>query len=85
VEAPRKATIHIQNTAPGPPKVIAVATPAMLPVPTRPDSDMASAWNGDTPASDFLPLNISRSMWPKPRTCMKRVRSEKYNPTPRQR
>ena len=32
---PNKATIHIQKTAPGPPMVIAVATPARLPVPIR--------------------------------------------------
>ncbi|WP_290572314.1 hypothetical protein [Agathobaculum sp.] len=31
---PKNAEIHIQNTAPGPPSVSAVATPAMLPVPT---------------------------------------------------
>ncbi|KAB7756904.1 hypothetical protein MPHL43072_20995 [Mycolicibacterium phlei DSM 43072] len=43
VDAPRKATVHIQNRAPGPPNAIAVATPAMLPVPTRPASDMVSA------------------------------------------
>ena len=77
VDAPRKAIIHIQNTAPGPPNAIAVATPAMLPVPTRPDSDSASAWNEDTPASDDLLLNISRIISGTPRTCMKRVRIEK--------
>ena len=33
--APISAIIHIQNTAPAPPRVMAVATPAMLPVPTR--------------------------------------------------
>jgi hypothetical protein len=31
---PTSAVIHIQNIAPGPPMAIAVATPAMLPVPT---------------------------------------------------
>ena len=41
--APRKATTHIQNTAPGPPKPIAAATPAMLPMPTRPESDTDKA------------------------------------------
>ncbi len=30
---PSQAVSHIQNTAPGPPRVIAVATPVMLPVP----------------------------------------------------
>ena len=85
VAAPRKAITHIQKTAPGPPKVIAVATPAMLPMPTRPDRDIANAWNEETPASDFWPANISRIISPKPRTCMKRVRTEKYSPTPRHR
>jgi hypothetical protein len=33
VISPTKAEIHIQNTAPGPPKKMAVATPAMDPVP----------------------------------------------------
>ncbi|MOA33544.1 hypothetical protein D3C78_1548460 [compost metagenome] len=83
--APRKATIHIQNTAPGPPKVIAVATPAMLPVPTRPASVIASAWNDDTPLSLDLPSNIKRIISPKWRTWAKRVRMEKNKPTPRQR
>ena len=31
---PRKALTHIQNTAPGPPRAMAPATPAMFPVPT---------------------------------------------------
>jgi len=64
---------------------MAVATPAMLPMPTRPDNDMASAWNEDTPACDDCPLSISRIISRKPRTCMKRVRIEKYRPAPRHR
>ena len=43
VEAPRKATIHIQKTAPGPPNPIAAATPAIFPVPTLPDKDTDKA------------------------------------------
>ena len=31
---PIKAISHIQKTAPGPPRAMAVATPAKLPVPT---------------------------------------------------
>jgi len=65
VAAPRKATIHIQKIAPGPPKPIAVATPAILPVPTRPDSAMVSAWKDDTPASELSPRRIARSISPK--------------------
>jgi hypothetical protein len=55
----------------------------MLPIPTRPDSDMASAWNDDTPAVELRLRNIRRIISPTPRTCMKRVRTEKYRPTPR--
>ena len=83
VDAPKKATVHIQNTAPGPPKAIAVATPAMLPVPTRPDSDMVRAWNDDTPDGEVLPVKIERIISGIERTCMKRVRIEKYRPAPR--
>ena len=32
-DEPSKANTHIQNTAPGPPMLMAVATPARLPVP----------------------------------------------------
>ena len=35
---PKRADIHIQNTAPGPPIVIADATPTMFPVPIEPAS-----------------------------------------------
>ena len=34
VAIPKKADIHIQKIAPGPPETIAVAAPAILPVPT---------------------------------------------------
>ncbi|MNC92095.1 hypothetical protein D3C83_84620 [compost metagenome] len=57
--------------------MIAVATPAMLPMPTRPDSDIARAWNDETPAADWRLWNISRTISPTPRTCMNRVRMEK--------
>ena len=45
------AMIHIQNTAPGPPRVIATATPATLPVPTRDAAEMVKALNGEIPLS----------------------------------
>src|SRR3546814_18117163 len=83
VEAPKKAIAHIQNTAPGPPNAIAVATPAMLPVPPRPASETASAWNEDTTKLDDLLLNIGRSIYGQTQTCMKRVRSETYKTRPR--
>ncbi|GIS22568.1 MAG: hypothetical protein CM15mP123_04700 [Gammaproteobacteria bacterium] len=34
---PKKAVIHIQNNAAGPPIKIAIATPPIFPVPTVPD------------------------------------------------
>src|SRR5690606_16838798 len=83
VDAPRKAITHIQNTAPGPPKAIAVATPAMLPMPTRPDSEIANAWNEDTPASDDLPDSSSRTISGTCLICMNRVRNESQSPAPR--
>ena len=56
---------------------MAVATPAMLPVPTRPDSDMVRAWKDETPDGEDLPVKVRRIISPMPRTCMKRVRTEK--------
>ncbi|MDY7023976.1 MAG: hypothetical protein SWJ54_21955 [Cyanobacteriota bacterium] len=43
VAIPIKAVIHIQKMAPGPPKVIATATPPILPAPTRPATLKAKA------------------------------------------
>ena len=40
---PRNATSHIQKTAPAPPSLMAMATPAMFPVPTREAMPMAKA------------------------------------------
>ena len=40
---PTSAVIHIQKRRPGPPSAIAVATPAMLPVPTVAASAVISA------------------------------------------
>ncbi len=48
---------HIQNTAPGPPVAMAVATPAMLPVPTREAVATIMAWNDEIdlpPATCFF-------------------------------
>ena len=46
-----------QNTAPGPPNEIAVATPAMFPTPTVDPSAVASAWNDVTvPSASSLTL-----------------------------
>ena len=43
VAEPKRAIIHIQKTAPGPPMAIAVATPARFPVPTREAIETAKA------------------------------------------
>ncbi len=43
---------HIQNNAQGPPRAMAVATPAILPVPTLPETANANAWKEETPCSD---------------------------------
>ena len=76
--APKKAMTHIQTIAPGPPKPMAVATPTMLPVPTRPDNAIANAWNEVMPVFCFLSvLKSSRNISPKRRTCTKRVLREK--------
>ena len=83
VDAPRNATVHIQNKAPGPPNAIAVATPAMLPVPTRPASDIVRAWKDETPDGDFSPLSISRIISGTCRICRSLVRIEKYTPAAR--
>ena len=43
VDIPIIALIHIQNTAPGPPKAIATATPAMFPMPMVEDNAVVKA------------------------------------------
>ncbi len=48
VHMPNRPDTHSQNKAPGPPRKIAVATPAMLPTPTVEASAVATAWNGRT-------------------------------------
>ena len=82
---PRTATTHIQNTAPGPPVAMAMATPAILPVPTRLASDKAKAWKELIPRprpwrvpDDASDRTISGSM----RNCTQRVRSVNHNPPP---
>ena len=76
------AMIHIQNTAPGPPTAMAVATPAMLPVPTREAVETIMAWNDDTllpPSTCFfsvMALNMSFRCV----NCTPLVRIVKYRP-----
>ena len=81
--------IHIQNTAPGPPTTMAVATPAMLPVPTQPARAEETACRGvRVPSSPMAPpsfLNIWPAvffiMWPNLRNWKKRVRTPNRMPT----
>jgi len=56
VAPPTIARSHIQNTAPGPPTVIAIATPATFPVPTREAAEMVKARKAEMP---FLPSSMS--------------------------
>ena len=75
---PTSATIHIQKIAPGPPRVSATATPAMLPVPTRLARLVQSAWNGEMPSLSVSgALRITRNISPKCRICWKRRRMVK--------
>ena len=80
VDAPKNATTHIQNTAPGPPNAMAVATPTMFPVPTLPESAMENASKEEIPLLSCFFENRDRSIRPKRLTCTKRVRNEKYSP-----
>ena len=43
VAIPKVADSHIQKTAPGPPMAMAVATPAMLPLPTTVANEVVRA------------------------------------------
>lgn len=59
VDIPRSAEIHIQKIAPGPPIVIAVATPPMFPTPIVLAIAVHAAANPDTVPSPYpFPLNI---------------------------
>ena len=67
-----------QNSAPGPPIVIAVETPAMFPTPTVEASAVATAWKGVTVPSAFVFVktlpSTSRSAFASQRNCTPRVR-----------
>ena len=75
VAIPKKATSHIQKTAPGPPRVTAIATPAMLPVPTREAMPIAKAWKEEMPSpSTSRESKTCLTIWPNRRICTKPVR-----------
>ncbi len=84
---PKNARSHIQKIAPGPPTESAVATPAMLPMPTVPPREVAAAWKGDMdPESPFPPRpmasTVCRRMCPTPRTWKKPDLTVKNTATP---
>ena len=56
----KKPKMMIHRAAPGPPTVIATATPAMLPSPTVPESSVASAWNEETSPGSVLRVSFPR-------------------------
>ena len=80
---PINAVTHIQNTAPSPPSAMAVATPLILPTPTRLASPVAKAWNGvkELPSA-ARPNHISRILVGKRRNCTSPVVMVKNRPTP---
>ena len=79
-----KPYAQIQNSAPGPPETMAVATPAILPVPMVPESAVMNAWNGDK--APVVPLSALESIAPNAsrnrRTCTTRYRIVRNNPVP---
>ena len=88
VAMPKKAASHIQKMAPGPPEIMAVAQPVMLPVPTWAAMEVATAWKELMPSLPaFSPLRLmlpNSRLKPVPnfRTWMKRVRMVKMMPVP---
>ena len=50
---PKKATIHIQKMAPGPPEIKALATPTILPVPMVAASAVQRDWNWEIDLSSL--------------------------------
>ena len=73
VDMPSTPAATSQNVAPGPPVEMATATPAMLPMPTVPDTAVVRAWNCDiSPGSSGSARRpvITRTAWPNPRTLM---------------
>jgi hypothetical protein len=81
---PKIAVTHIQNMAPGPPRVIAVATPARLPVPTCPDSAVETACHGVISPSPcaLRPRHSTPKAGPRRRSGRKPRRSMKNSPVP---
>ena len=78
VAIPRKAVTHIQKRAPGPPQWMAMATPAMLPMPTVAERAVVRAWKWETSpgssGSSYRPV-VTPNPWPRRRSWTKPVRT----------
>ena len=75
--------IHIQNSAPGPPMPMAVATPTMLPVPTVAARAVVKAWNWETSPSEPASLRLMiprRSAGPSLTSWIRPNRIVRYSP-----
>ena len=72
----------IQKTAPAPPMLIAIPTPAILPRPIVPDTAVHSAWNGlirpSASLAAYFPFRVSIVCF-KPRIFKKRKYKVKNN------
>jgi hypothetical protein len=75
---PKKAAIHIQNSAPGPPVLTARATPTMFPVPTVADKAVQRDAKFDISPIDLLDASLffSRRYFI---ACFKRKNCKKFN------
>ena len=60
VAIPRRANIHIQKTAPGPPMAIAITGPVMFPTPIRLAMLMQNTWNEET--FSFSPTTLRENV-----------------------
>jgi hypothetical protein len=64
---------HIQKRAPGPPQWMAMATPAMFPIPTVAERAVERAWKWETSpgssGSSYFPV-ATANPWPRCRTWM---------------
>ena len=78
---PKKADTHIQNSAPGPPTLMAPVTPRMLPGPTRMAVDSRKDAQGEMPVLAFCSLR-TRMPCRNLRTWMNRSWQVKKMPEP---
>ena len=67
VAIPKSAVTHIQKIAPGPPKKIAVATPAIFPVPTVADNAVIRESKEDISPSSSVFDFLNKDLNPYPR------------------